>query len=134
MATKKNTKKSTKKSTKKNTKKIEPIKVYDFSVTRVTPYDDFYFFDLILNGVRIYGVKLIEGENGRFIGFPSKKPSKKGGKWYNHVWAPLSEDDTVEIIAAVMEYDDDDDGDDDDDDDGDDDDDDDGDDYDDLPF
>ena len=97
MATKKN-------STKKNsTKKIEPITVHDFKVTRVTPYDDFYFFDMILNGVRIYGAKLIEGENGWFISFPSKKPSQKGGKWYNHVWAPLSEDDTAKIIAAVME-------------------------------
>ena len=97
MATKKtNTKKT-------NTNKIESIKVYDFAVTRVTPYDDFYFFDLTLNGVRIYGAKLIEGKNGWFIGYPSKKPAKKSGKWYNHVWAPLSEDDTAEIIAAVME-------------------------------
>lgn len=97
MATKKN-------STKKNsTKKIDPIKVSSFSVTRVKPYDDMYFFDLTLNGVRIYGCKLIEGESGWFIGFPSKKPTKKNGKWYNHVWAPLSEDDVTEIIAAVME-------------------------------
>ena len=108
------TKKNNTKNTKKNTNKIEPIKVYDFSVTRVTPYDDLYFFDLIINGVRIYGAKLIEGDNGWFIGYPSKKPAKKGEKWYNHVWAPLSEDDTAEIIAAVMERVADDDGDDDD--------------------
>ena len=111
MATKKS---STKKS---STKKIDPIKVDSFAVTRVKPYDEMYFFDLTLNGVRIYGCKLIEGENGWFIGFPSKKPTKKkNGKWYNHVWVPLSEDDTVEIIAAVMEQADDDDDDDDDDD------------------
>ena len=97
MSTKKN-------STKKNsTKKINPIKVYGFAVTRVTPYNDFYFFDTTLNGVYIYGLKLIEGDDGWFIGFPSKRPSKKGGKWYNYVWAALSEDDAAEIIAAVME-------------------------------
>lgn len=106
---------STKKSgTKKSgTKKISPIKVYDFAVTRVTPYSNFYFFDMTLNGVYIYGLKLIEGDNGWFIGFPAKRPSKKSGKWYNYVWAPLAEDDTAEIIAAVMERVDDDDDDDD---------------------
>ena len=116
MATKNNTKNNNtkkNKTKKNNTKKIDPIKVYDFAVTRVTPYDDFYFFDMTLNGVRIYGAKLIEGENGWFIGYPSKKPAKKSRKWYNYVWAPLSEDDTIEIIAAVMERVDDD-GDDDD--------------------
>ena len=103
-------KKSTKstKSTKsakstKSTEKIKPIQVSSMSIIRATPYEDMYFFDMILNGISIYGCKLIEGENGRFIGFPSKKPAEKGGKWYNHCWAPLSEDDTAEIIAAVLE-------------------------------
>ena len=89
--------------TTKNTEKIEPIKVSSMSVIRATPYEDMYFFDMILNGICIYGCKLIEGEYGWFIGFPSKKPGKKGGKWYNHCWAPLSEDDIAEIVAAVME-------------------------------
>lgn len=87
----------------KSVKKIKPIEVSSMSIIRATPYEDMYFFDMILNGICIYGCKLIEGENGWFISFPSKKPAKKGGKWYNHCWAPLSEDDTAEIIAAVLE-------------------------------
>lgn len=87
----------------KTTKKIDPIKVYIMSVIRATPYEDMYFFDMVLNGIRMYGCKLIEGKYGWFISFPSKKPAKKGGKWYNYCWAPLSEDDTAEIIAAVLE-------------------------------
>lgn len=87
----------------KNTKKIEPIKLSSMSIMRATPYEDMYFFDMVLNGIRIYGCKLIEGKNGWFISFPSKKPDNKGAKWYNHCWAPLSEDDTEVIIAAVLE-------------------------------
>lgn len=98
MATKKNTTKNT---TKKN--KIQPIEVQSVEILRATPYEDMFFFDMALNGIRIYGAKLIDGENGWFISFPSKKPVKKSGKWYNYVWAPLSEDATAEIIAAVME-------------------------------
>ena len=106
MATKKITKKPTKKKiTKKPTKKnnIQPIEVQSVEILRAVPYEDMYFFDMSLNGIRIYGAKLIEGEDGWFIGFPSKKPAKKSDKWYNHVWVPLSEDDTAEIIAAVLE-------------------------------
>lgn len=87
----------------KNTKKIEPIQISSMSIIRVKPYADVYFFDMILNGITIYGCKLVEGDNGWFISFPSKRPAKKGGKWYNYCWAPLSEDDTAEIIAAVLE-------------------------------
>lgn len=97
---KKNTK-STKNT--KNTKKIKPIQISSMSIIRATPYADVYFFDMILNGITIYGCKLIEGNNGWFISFPSKRPAKKGGMWYNYCWAPLSEDDTAEIIAAVLE-------------------------------
>ena len=100
---KKNTKSTKNTKNTKNTKKIKPIEVSSMSIIHATPYKDMYFFDMILNGIRIYGCKLIEGENGWFISFPSKKPAKKGGKWYNHCWAPLSGDETAEIIAAVLE-------------------------------
>ena len=99
----KNTKNTKSTKNTKNTKKIKPIEVSSMSVIRATPYEDMYFFDMILNGISIYGCKLIEGKNGWFISFPSKKSAKKDGKWYNHCWAPLSEDDTAEIIAAVLE-------------------------------
>ena len=46
---------------------------------------------------------MIEGDNGWFVSFPSKKPDKKGGKWFNHCWAKLPEDSVGEICAAVFE-------------------------------
>lgn len=100
MATKKNIKKDSKKNSKKEVKEIEVISL---EVTRAREYDDIFFFDMVLNGVSIYGCRLIEGENGWFVSFPSKKPAKKGGKWYNHCWAKLSDDALGEICSAVFE-------------------------------
>ena len=97
MATK-NTKKNT-----KNTKKVEVIEVTSLEVTRAREYDDIFFFDMVLNGVYIYGCRLIEGEDGWFVSFPSKKPEKKGSKWFNHCWAKLPEDAIGEICNAVFE-------------------------------
>lgn len=97
MATKK---KDTKKTSKKEVKEIE---VTSLEVFRAREYDDIFFFDMVLNGVYIYGCRLIEGENGWFVSFPSKGPSKKGGKWYNHCWAKLPEDALDEICSAVFE-------------------------------
>ena len=97
MATKKmNSKKSSKKSSKKE---IAAIEVTSLEVTRAREYEDIFFFDMVLNGVCIYGCRLIEGEDGWFVSFPSKKP----GKWFNHCWAKLSDDTIGEICAAVFE-------------------------------
>ena len=104
MATKKSSKKNSKKSSKKNSKKaVAEIEVNSLEVTRAREYEDIFFFDMVLNGVYIYGCRLIEGDNGWFVSFPSKKPEKKGGKWYNHCWAKLPEDALGEICAAVFE-------------------------------
>lgn len=95
---------TTKKSSEKIKKEVtENIKVNSLEVTRAREYDDIFFFDMVLNGVYIYGCRLIEGENGWFVSFPSKKPDKKGGKWFNHCWAKLPEDAIGEICAAVFE-------------------------------
>lgn len=99
MATKK-TSKNTKTKTNKN---VEVLKVNSLKITRARAYEDMYFFDMVLNGIYIYGCRLIEGEEGWFVSFPSKKPAKKGGKWYNHCWAKLDEDTVVEICSEVME-------------------------------
>lgn len=100
MASKKTSKKDSKKTSKKEVKEIE---IVSLEVTRAREYNDIFFFDMILNGVNIYGCRLIEGENGWFVSFPSKKPSKKGGKWYNHCWAKLPDDAIGEICSAVFE-------------------------------
>ena len=98
MATKKNSKNS------KNSKKaVAEIEVTSLEVTRAREYEDIFFFDMVLNGVCIYGCRLIEGENGWFVSFPSKKPDKKGGKWFNHCWAKLPEGVLGEICSAVFE-------------------------------
>lgn len=114
MATKKNTSKNT---SKKSAKAVKAIEVSSLKITRARAYEDMYFFDMVLNGVQIYGCRLIEGENGWFVSFPSKKPTKKNGKWYNHCWAKLDDDTVTEICSEVMELCGDDDDDDDDDDD-----------------
>lgn len=134
MATKKTSKNSKKsvKNSKKSVKKVEALKVSSIKIVRARAYEDMYFFDMVLNGIYIYGCRLIEAENGWFVSFPSKKPTKKGGKWYNHCWAKLDEDTVCEICSEVMEICGD--ADDDDADDADDDDADDADDDDDLPF
>ena len=97
MATKKmNSKKSSK-------KEVPAIEVTSLEVTRAREYEDIFFFDMILNGVCISGCRLIEGDDGWFVSVPSKKPDKKGGKWFDHCWAKLSDDTIGEICAAVFE-------------------------------
>ena len=56
-------------------------------------------FDLELNGVTIYGMRVIEGANGDFISFPSRKGTD--GKYYSIAFAPLKDEDVKDIIAEV---------------------------------
>ena len=73
----------------------------DAKVTRANQVNDTVFFDMEVNGVTIYGCKVIEGKNGDFISFPSHKG--KDGKYYNHAWVKLSDDDTAAIVKQVEE-------------------------------
>ena len=75
--------------------------VIDAKVTRANQVNDTVFFDVVINGVTIYGCKVIEGKNGDFISFPSHKG--KDDKYYNHVWVKLSDDDTAAIVKQVEE-------------------------------
>lgn len=84
---------------------IEVTRQFDIEVTRATyvgkrKSDRILFFDMIVNGVKIYGCRVIEGKKDDFIAFPSKK-NEKDNKYYNHVWIELSEDDTEEIIKQA---------------------------------
>ena len=58
-------------------------------------------FDLTVNGVKIYGCRVVEGKNGDFIGFPSRKGSD--GKYYSHAYAALDPDATSLVLSAVEE-------------------------------
>lgn len=73
----------------------------DAKVTRANQVNDTVFFDVVINGVTIYGCKVIEGKNGDFISFPSHKG--KDGKYYNHAWVKLSDDDSAAIVKQVEE-------------------------------
>ena len=85
-----------------NMKKKEASNVtIDAKVTRANQVNDTVFFDVVINGVTIYGCKVIEGKNGDFISFPSHKG--KDGKYYNHVWIKLSDEDTAAIVKQVEE-------------------------------
>lgn len=69
------------------------------NVTRANQVNDIVFFDVDINGVMIYGCKVIEGSKGDFISFPSHKG--KDGKYYNYAYIKLSDDQTKEIIEQV---------------------------------
>lgn len=58
-------------------------------------------FDLTVNGVKIYGCRVVECKNGDFIGFPSRKGSD--GKYYSHAYAPLDEDAVYFVLSVVEE-------------------------------
>lgn len=58
-------------------------------------------FDLTVNGVKIYGCRVVEGKNCDFIGFPSRKGSD--GKYYSHAYAPLAPDAVSLVLSAVEE-------------------------------
>jgi DNA-binding cell septation regulator SpoVG len=83
----------------------ECLKVTSFEVLRANYVagkqgrNGFAFFDLELNGIKIYGMKVVEGKNGDFVAFPTREGNDK--KYYSVCWARLSDDDQKKIIEAV---------------------------------
>ena len=82
---------------------------YDVKVTRAAQYKENTFaFDMVVNGISVYGCWFKQGKNkaGKdytFVDFPSRKGND--GKYYNHVWFPITEDLTAQIesqIAALL--------------------------------
>ena len=60
------------------------------------------FFDLTTeDGFTIKGFKLVEGTNGKFVGFPSQKNSE--GEYHDTVWAEKEVKAMVNDIA-IKEY------------------------------
>ena len=82
-----------------NTKNVEAIKLDSYNVTRASMINDTVFFDVVLNGISIYGCKVVEGKNGDFISFPSRKG--KDDKYYSIAWCRLSDDDQKLILDTV---------------------------------
>ena len=84
------------------TEEINEIDVLSFEVSRVNQYKDTVFFDLTINGIKIYGCTVVEGKKGDFISFPSKKG--KDDKWYSIVYARLSDIDQNIILAEIEKH------------------------------
>lgn len=83
-------------------KKDDFIKVSSFKVTRANEFkQNRIFFDMVLNGVCIYGCMVVGLENSEFVSFPSQKG--KDGHYYNVCYAHLSKDDEKKIIDSVYD-------------------------------
>lgn len=100
--------KTTKKAPTLNRKPARPAHDYTLNVTRAFDGQYGILFDLEINDVTLYGLRVCATQNGqRFIGFPQKKD--KNGKYWNVCYAPLSDEQTDEIlnqISAILEGDD----------------------------
>lgn len=61
-------------------------------------------FDMVVNGVTIYGCSWVEGsKDGRdyaFVSFPSRQ-SKKDNKWYNIAYVKLTDADVKNIEGQI---------------------------------
>lgn len=55
--------------------------------------------DLELNGLTVYGVRVVSGKNGDFLSFPQRKG--KDGKYYSIVYAPLCKEDQDAILKKI---------------------------------
>ena len=75
--------------------------VVNAKVTRANQVENTVYFDMDVNGVMIYGCKVIEGSKGDFVSFPSHKG--KDGKYYNYAYIKLSDEDTAAIVKQVEE-------------------------------
>lgn len=84
-----------------NNSNIEAIKIDKYEVLRAVCVgkNDTVLADIEINGIRIYGVHVVEGKNGDFLSFPQTK--SKDGKYYSIVWCKLSEKDQNDILAAI---------------------------------
>lgn len=82
------------------TKERNTIKLTDFAVKRVKMWDNGGISaDLNLNGIDIYGVRVVEGKNGDFLSFPQRKGSD--GKYYHIAYASVSSDDQNAILKEI---------------------------------
>ena len=80
-------------------KETTNLKLENFDVTRANMVGETVFFDLVINGITVYGCKVCEGKNGDFISLPSRKG--KDDKYYSIVYFRLSDEDQKIILDTV---------------------------------
>lgn len=86
---------------KKPNENAEVTKEIAVENARVLTYKDTttVLFNMIVNGVTIYGCKVVEGKNGDFVSFPQTKD--KNGKYWNVAYVKLTEQETKEVLEMV---------------------------------
>jgi stage V sporulation protein G len=76
---------------------LTAIKVYPFKEAKGKVKA---FAQVVLNGaLRLNGLKVVDGENGLFVGFPSEKG--KDGNFYS-IYAPINRESKNAIQEAVL--------------------------------
>ena len=85
--------------------KKETANNYDVKVTRAKEFDNgSVAFDMVVNGVTIYGCWYREGEKDgkeyEIINFPSQKG--KYDKYYNIAWFKIDDELKADIIAQLQ--------------------------------
>ena len=89
----------------KGSTKKETANNYDVKVTRAKEFDNgSVAFDMVVNGVTIYGCWYREGEKDgkeyEIINFPSQKG--KDSKYYNIAWFKIEDELKSDIIAQLQ--------------------------------
>ena len=90
--------------TKRFGKQNQAAQAHKFVVDRVHQFDDGSItFNMTVDGyVQVYGCRIYDGKDGKpFISFPARKGND--GKFWNHVYMKLSEEQTEEIAKQVEE-------------------------------
>lgn len=88
-----------------STKKTE-TQNFDVKVTRAKEVNEGQVvFDMVVNGVTIYGCWYREGKNKNgedytMVSFPSQKADN--GKYYNHCWFKIDDSLKEEIVAQLQ--------------------------------
>lgn len=76
------------------------LKINDFSVRNIKMFSNGgVLFTLIVNGITIYGCRVVETEKGDFIGLPQRKGSDD--KYYSIVYFRFDDADQRAILAEV---------------------------------
>lgn len=80
---------------------VEELKIDSYCVKRVITVgkNANVLADVEINGIIIYGMRVVEYEKGDFLAFPQSKG--KDGKYYSICWAKLSEKDQADILKAI---------------------------------
>ena len=92
----------------RNQKAIHPASDNAFSVSHVYVFEDGGLsFWLHYGPITIYNCRIVNGDNGEFIGFPARKsePKKRGeaAKWYNYAYAMMDDQTQIDVINMVYD-------------------------------